>query len=293
MRDVALSELLRARREGRETLELEGVRVDLGALGAPALARAAVDEDLELFHLSAAELLRLQATSPRRPRIEGRSHRATAARRLLAGRPGERWEPPQHLGLGLAERGAVDGMRYLCEHRLGGVLCEAPARRRQVLAVLLWLRGQPEGCGPCLVTTPESELVTWRETCAQVTPDLRLAEPPDAFHGADLLLVPHAMLRRYLSELRGLGIGLALLDEAHDLPDESSAMPRAFAMLGAEVKIGVASGSLAPDRIKPLLDLVAPGYLGEDASFLARYGGGARPKELERLVASLVWRGLA
>lgn len=222
------------------------------------------------------------------------------------------------------ERG-VEWLRFLYEHRLGGLLADdmGLGKTHQSMALLLGLAEEGRLDGPCLVVAPTSVLPHWGKKLAEHAPGLRVA----THHGPDrrlsrcldpllagfgqVILTSYGVLRRDAEELSGVHWSVVIFDEIQQLKNRSTIGYRAARSLEAEVKIGLTGTPIenSLDELKALFDLVLPGYLGSDSEFEERYGnalavavgedgiepGGEEERdlaELRRLVAPFVLRRL-
>jgi superfamily II DNA or RNA helicase len=311
---VALQRILQARREGLPYLEIGGGWIDLQAPAVRALdglierAEPAVSNDR--LRLSVATLLRLQASAGAPVHLaEGDSD---ALDRLLHLRPTEPLRPLRGLATPLRpyQLAGTEWLRFLCENRLGGLLCDdmGLGKTLQTLALLLSLVEEGKAAEPFLVVCPTSVLPHWRDQVKRHAPGLRPVihhgaqrRPPTGLRTGDVLVTSYGVLRRDAEELSAIPFSVAVFDEIQQVKNRQTRSWQAVSQLKADVRLGLTGTPVENSLtdLKALFDLVLPGYLGTDADFEQQYVRQDRDideedrlQELRRIISPFILRRL-
>ncbi len=312
---ISLSEILNARQSGRRYIATEAGWIDCRCLEIEALGGALAGGDDRVsgpdgLKVSRLELLKLAALSPG-PLGVAHGGRAELVKTLLELRPSR--PLPEKTGLASAlwpyQHLGVQWLWFLHENRFGGLLCDdmGLGKTHQVMALMAALRISGANGGPYLVVCPTTVLSHWEAKLKAHAPDLRAA----VYHGLerelvsaashDVILTSCGILRRDASALAGVKYGLAVFDEVQYLKNPQTAVYKASRALNADMKLGLTGTPIENtiEDLKALMDIVMPGYMGDDETFRRRYveAGGAgladtRREELGRLISPFTLRRL-
>lgn len=314
---VSLQRLLQARRDGLPYLEIAGGWIDLQAPVVRALDGLIEREGQPIsddrLRLSVAALLRLQAAADAPVRLT--SQEAETLDRLLHLRPAEPLRPLRGLATPLRpyQLAGAEWLRFLCENRLGGLLCDdmGLGKTLQTLALLVSLLEEGKASEPFLVVCPTSVLPHWRDQIRRHAPGLRPVihhgaqrRPPTGLRKGDVLVTSYGVLRRDAEELSAIPFSVAVFDEVQQVKNRQTRSWQAVSHLVADVRLGLTGtpveNSLAD--LKALFDLVLPDYLGTDAEFEQRYiripardreaDEEERRQELRRILSPFILRRL-
>jgi len=300
---VSLAELLRARRDGLPFVEIAQGWIDLNAPAFGHLDRLAgrVEQELaaasapgghgpDAIRLSASELLRWQAAvgKPVSLPVAG----AAGLGGLLELRPALPLPPLAGLRSELRpyQRIGLDWLRFLCENRLGGLLCDdmGLGKTHQAMALLVALAEQRAVDAPCLVVCPTSVISHWRDKLRDHAPGLRALihhgvqrALPSGLGAGDVVVTSYGVLLRDAPELAGTAFAVAVFDEVQYLKNPGTKAYQAAEGLRADVKLGLTGTPIenSLDDLRALFELVLPGYLGNHPAFARRRPEGALDAE--------------
>ncbi len=295
--EVALDELLAAKQAGMPFLETRSGWIDLNA---PALrnvgslpgrqelaARAGpVGNGGARVRMSSAELLRLQASSQAPIRVEGDGRSSDFLRRFLSLRPADPLVEPDGLKSVLRpyQKLGVEWLKFLYENGLAGLLCDdmGLGKTHQAMALMVILREQLRIDLPFLVVCPRTVISHWRNKLREYAPALH----PVDYHGpqrdldesldrGDVVLTSYGVLRNDVERFADRHWGLAVFDEVQQIKNRSTQGYRAAAAINSRMKLGLTGTPIENSlvELKGLFDLVLPGYLGGDDSYLDLVGG--------------------
>ncbi len=305
--NVGLNELLEAKRAGQPYLETSAGWIDLNApalrsLGSlPGRSASAGRSSVAgnggsgnggagSVRLSSAELLRLQASSAAPIRVEGEGRRTDFLRRFLALRPADPLVEPEGLRSILRpyQKLGVEWLKFLYENGLAGLLCDdmGLGKTHQAMALMVILREQLGVGLPILVVCPRTVISHWRNKLREYAPVLR----PVYYHGphrnldesldqGDVVLTSYGVMRNDVERFGERTWGLIVFDEVQQIKNRSTQGYRAAVALKARMKIGLTGTPIENSltELKGLFDLVLPGYLGGDDSYVDFMG----PNELD------------
>jgi SNF2 family DNA or RNA helicase len=184
----------------------------------------------------------------------------------------------QHMGL--------DWLRFLCENRLGGLLCDdmGLGKTHQAMALLVALAEQRGAVAPFLVVCPTSVISHWRDKIRDHAPGLRALvhhgaqrSLPPSLQAGDVVVTSYGVMLRDAPELAEVAFAVAVFDEVQNLKNRETKAYQAAERLRAEVKLGLTGTPIenSLDDLRALFDLVLPGYLGNHPAFAARRAGSA------------------
>ncbi|MGQ9589462.1 MAG: DEAD/DEAH box helicase [Planctomycetota bacterium] len=253
---------------------LEGMRL-LAGLGGPGARGAAEGDEAEAaasdwVQVGSGEWLREVLEELRNP---------TADESLL---PGE----DLRTTLRPYQAEGVKWLRLLHRLRLGGCLADdmGLGKTVQVIALLLLVhrrdRGSAPSQRPSLVVVPASLIANWKSELARFAPGLRvriahpsedgwrLAESPEAFAGADVVVTTYGMVSRE-AWLKEAEWEIVVLDEAQAIKNPSSQQTRAAKSLRSRHRLAL-TGTPVENRLSDLwsiFDFLNPGLLGNAKEF--------------------------
>ena len=110
----------------------------------------------------------------------------------------------------------------------------------------------------------------------------------------DVVLTSYPLLRRDIEHLRDIPLRFAILDEAQSVKNAQSQGAVAAKELDAQVRVALTGTPMEnhTGELWSIFDFVLPGYLGTQAAFLRRYGGGERADELRERIRPFLMRRL-
>ncbi len=291
--DVGLGDLLAARGAGVPYFETASGWIDLdapalrnlGSLHAQVVGRAEDAGDSARIRLSSAELLRLQASSAAPVRVEGEGSRHDLLRRFLDLRPADSMVDPEGLSSVLRpyQRLGVEWLKFLYENNLAGLLCDdmGLGKTHQAMALMVILREQLAVDEPFLVVCPRTVISHWRNKLREYAPGLRPAychgpqrDLEESLADGDVILTSYGVMRNDVKRFRERRWGLVVFDEVQQIKNRSTQGYRAAAALEARMKLGMTGTPIENSltELKGLFDLVLPGYLGGDDTYLDLLG---------------------
>ena len=300
---ISLAELLRARRGGLPFVEIAQGWIDLNSPAFGHLDRlaAAVEPDTaalparaghgpDAVRLAASELLRWQAAVGKPVSLPAAG--AAALGGLLELRPALPLPPLAGLRSVLRpyQRIGLEWLRFLCENRLGGLLCDdmGLGKTHQAMALLVALAEQRSIAAPCLVVCPTSVISHWRDKLRDHAPGLRALihhgvqrALPSGLGAGDVVVTSYGVLLRDAPELAGMVWAVAVFDEVQNLKNSDTKAYQAAERLRADVKLGLTGTPIenSLDDLRALFELVLPGYLGNHPAFARRRPEGALDAE--------------
>ncbi|MBH1988719.1 MAG: DEAD/DEAH box helicase [Myxococcaceae bacterium] len=196
---------------------------------------------------------------------------------------------------------AIAWMSQLHRAGLGRLLADEMGlgKTLMVLTLIAKVREQ-EGQKPTLVIAPTSVLDVWiSESQTHFSGMMALKwhgldreERIEDAEKADIIVTSYALLRRDLSLFEKISFRYLIIDEAQIVKNSKTESWRAAKSIRAEQRLAL-SGTPIENRISDLfsiLELVAPGILGDEKRFLKRYGAGDRNPELRDRVRPMILR---
>ena len=262
--------------------------------------------------LSLLDFLHFQNTNTVPLNISGEEKKAHTLRKILHGKPSHRLpslkgmksslRPYQMIGL--------DWLYFLCENRLGGLLCDdmGLGKTHQIMALMLALRENNNVESPFLVVCPTTVLSHWLEKLRDHAPGLKVS----VFHGdqrnleksideGNVVLTSYGILRNDIQKLKCLSFSFVVFDEIQYLKNPATHAYNAAKKLNSSIKIGLTGTPIENTlwELKSLLDLTVPGYLGSNDDFSSRYvqplestPSGPEQKALSKLISPFTLRRL-
>ncbi len=313
---VSLADIYQAKLAKKRFLPVSRGWIDVAAFdldaftgqpGNPVLAAlAAGNRNLKLSRL---DLFRLKAATDKPVMISGNTAGAQDLAALLELKSPAAFTQPAGLSSPLRDyqKYGVEWLTFLYENRFGGLLCDdmGLGKTHQVMALMVWLLEERKVDQPFLVVCPTTVISHWERKIQQHAPALK----PVVYHGYNREFPSRAvpgrvMITSYGILLRDAGVlsekifALAAFDEAQSIKNADTLSYKAASAIRAEIKIGV-TGTPVENRLtelKALMDLVLPGFLGEDDRFAFRYGADSsssmpkRRRELRRLISPFTLR---
>ena len=196
-------------------------------------------------------------------------------------------------------------------YRLGlsGILADdmGLGKTVQLLALLLWASGREKEKKPSILVAPTSLLYNWAAEAKRFAPELtvwiaeggqetraRQAAALSAADAPDLYLTSYPLLRRDIDLLSPVSFRFAILDEAQYVKNAAGASALAVRRLSAETRLALTGTPMEnhPGEIWSLFDFLLPGYLGNYAAFMRRYGAGEDGDGLRRRIRPFLLRRL-
>ncbi|MBL4817752.1 MAG: DEAD/DEAH box helicase [Deltaproteobacteria bacterium] len=231
---------------------------------------------------------------------------AALAKRLTGFIPGpieeDHWLPSSlKTSLRPYQHDALVWMSQMHRAGLGRLLADEMGLGKTIMVLsLIALIKEREGLKPNLVVAPTSVLDVWVEESARHFEGLKVIKWHGADRGlqrqeaekADLVVTSYALLRRDIKELSQMPFRYLIIDEAQTIKNSKTESWKAARVLKAEQRMAL-SGTPIENRISDLfsiLELVAPGILGDERSFIRRYGMAERNAELRERVKPLILR---
>jgi SNF2 family DNA or RNA helicase len=196
----------------------------------------------------------------------------------------------------------------LYEARMGGILADEMGLGKTV-QVIAALSAAKKKNGPMksIIVTPTSLVYHWVAEFKRFDDSLtvrlvtgvreerrRQIEELRGDAGVDVILTSYPLLRRDIENLRDIPMRFAILDEAQFVKNAQSIGAAAAKELNAQVRVALTGTPMEnhTGELWSIYDFVLPGYLGSQASFLRRYGGGERAEELRERIRPFLMRRL-
>ncbi len=196
----------------------------------------------------------------------------------------------------------------LYEARMGGILADEMGLGKtvQVIAALSAAR-KKDGPMKSLIVTPTSLVYHWLAEFKRFDDSLtvrlisgvreernRQIAEVKADPTVDVVLTSYPLLRRDIETIREIPLRFAILDEAQFVKNAQSIGATAAKELDAQVRVALTGTPMEnhTGELWSIFDFALPGYLGTQASFLRRYGGGERAEELQERIRPFLMRRL-
>ena len=206
------------------------------------------------------------------------------------------------------QRRGVGWLLSLYESRMGGILADEMGLGKtvQVIAALSAAK-RKDGPQKSIIITPTSLSYHWlaefkrfdgamvvrmvngkREERQRAIAEIKADET------VDVILTSYSLLRRDIDALTEIPLRFAILDEAQFVKNAHSLGSTAAKGLNAQVRIALTGTPMEnhPGELWSIFDFALPGYLGAQATFLRRYGGGERTEELQERIRPFLIRRL-
>lgn len=221
----------------------------------------------------------------------------------------EQYVPPRLLKkLVPYQRRGTGWLLSLYEARMGGILADEMGLGKtvQVIAALSAAR-RKNGRQKSIIVTPTSLVYHWLAEFKRFDESLvvrliggqreerrQAVESAKADEEVDVILTSYPLLRRDIDLLRDIPLRFAILDEAQFVKNAQSLGAAAAKELTAQVRVALTGTPMEnhTGELWSIFDFVLPGYLGTQATFLRRYGGGERMEELQERIRPFLMRRL-
>ena len=196
----------------------------------------------------------------------------------------------------------------LYEARMGGILADEMGLGKtvQIIAALSAARRR-DGVMKSMIVTPTSLTYHWLAEFKRFDESMvvrvvtgpreerrRAIEEIKHDPSVDVVLTSYPLLRRDIEHLRDIPLRFAILDEAQSVKNAQSQGAVAAKELDAQVRVALTGTPMEnhTGELWSIFDFVLPGYLGTQAAFLRRYGGGERADELRERIRPFLMRRL-
>ncbi len=217
---------------------------------------------------------------------------------------------PQRLRRKLApyQRRGSAWVLSLYEARMGGILADEMGLGKtvQIIAALSAAKRR-DGTQKSMIVTPTSLTYHWLAELKRFDDGLvvrliagpreerrRAIEEMKRDESVDVIVTSYPLLRRDIALLRDIPLRFAVLDEAQSVKNAQSQGAVAAKELDAQVRIALTGTPMEnhTGELWSIFDFVLPGYLGTQAAFLRRYGGGEHAEELRERIRPFLMRRL-
>ncbi len=200
-------------------------------------------------------------------------------------------------------------LRFLKEHRLGGILADdmGLGKTLQVIAFLSHLKKAGSGQLPTLILCPTSLVSNWRNEIARFSDCLKVttlfgaqrSASFDELAGADCILTTYPLLKRDFAHYSALHFSNLILDEAQTIKNDTAQVSKLVKKLKADFKLCLSGTPVENNltELKSLFDFCLPKLLGSTAHFkryfqlpIERLQDKGRADELSQIVKPFVLR---
>jgi superfamily II DNA or RNA helicase len=185
-------------------------------------------------------------------------------------------------------------LQHLKRHGQGGVLADdmGLGKTLQTIAHLAIEHTSNALCPPSLIVCPTSLVYNWQRELSRFAPQLRVRayhgkarhEQREWLDGADVIVTSYPILLRDREVLEPLSYHVLVLDEAQAIKNHESSAHEAVKALRAEQRLCL-SGTPIENRLSELwslFDFLAPGLLGSEGQFRARFPSQLRDSLLDQ-----------
>ena len=196
----------------------------------------------------------------------------------------------------------------LYEARMGGILADEMGLGKtvQIIAALSAAKRR-DGTQKSMIVTPTSLTYHWLAELKRFDENLvvrvitgarderrQAIEAMKKEDDVDVILTSYPLLRRDIEYLKDIPLRFAVLDEAQSVKNAQSLGAVAAKELDAQVRIALTGTPMEnhTGELWSIFDFILPGYLGTQASFLRRYGGGEHAEELRERIRPFLMRRL-
>ena len=196
----------------------------------------------------------------------------------------------------------------LYEARMGGILADEMGLGKtvQIIAALSAAKKR-DGTMKSMIVTPTSLTYHWLAELKRFDETLvvrvitgarderrQAIEAMKKEDDVDVILTSYPLLRRDIDHLRDIPLRFAVLDEAQSVKNAQSLGAVAAKELDAQVRIALTGTPMEnhTGELWSIFDFILPGYLGTQAAFLRRYGGGEYAEELRERIRPFLMRRL-
>jgi SNF2 family DNA or RNA helicase len=177
------------------------------------------------------------------------------------------------------QKRAVEWLLFLYDNYFGGLLCDEMGlgKTHEALGALAASLEQRENRAGALIVCPTTVISHWQRLIAEFAPDLRAS----LYHGPDrrietddsVLITSYGVMRNDIERLSQRMFGIIVFDEIQNLKNRATGYFDAASRLRARSRFGL-TGTPVENSVadlKALFDVVLPGYLGEDTTFVEQY----------------------
>ncbi|NLV59587.1 MAG: DEAD/DEAH box helicase family protein [Clostridiales bacterium] len=206
------------------------------------------------------------------------------------------------------QRRGAGWLLSLYEAHMGGILADEMGLGKtvQVIAALSAAK-KKNGRQKSIIVTPTSLVYHWLAEFKRFDESLivrlvggqreerrQTIESIKADDQVDVILTSYPLLRRDIDLFRDLPLRFAILDEAQFVKNAQSLGATAAKELSAQVRVALTGTPMEnhTGELWSIFDFALPGYLGTQATFLRRYGGGERMQELQERIRPFLMRRL-
>lgn len=196
----------------------------------------------------------------------------------------------------------------LYEARMGGILADEMGLGKtvQIIAALSAAKRR-DGTQKSVIVTPTSLTYHWLAEFKRFDDSMvvrvitgpredrrRAIEAIKQEEDVDVILTSYPLLRRDIDYIKDIPLRFAVLDEAQSVKNAQSQGAVAAKELDAQVRIALTGTPMEnhTGELWSIFDFILPGYLGTQASFLRRYGGGEHAEELRERIRPFLMRRL-
>ncbi len=235
-----------------------------------------------------------------------RDESVKAAVRALSGKETAKPVLPDGLALRNYQQAGLEWLYNLDRIGMGGILADdmGLGKTVQIIALLSCIRRPGE---VSLIVAPTSLVYNWQSELQRFAPDLSLVvlsgtadqrektiRHIQAQRDVDVLITSYPLIRRDIDALETIDFRLAVLDEAQQIKNVSSAGASAVRRIRAGSRFALTGTPLENNvgELWNLVDFVLPGYLGTYTSFMRKYQDGRNEAQLRRKIRPFLLRRL-
>lgn len=206
------------------------------------------------------------------------------------------------------QRRGSEWLISLYEAHMGGILADEMGlgKTLQVIAALSAAK-RKDGTQKSIIVTPTSLTYHWlaelkrfddslivRVVTGQRDERRHAIRDLQQSNDVDVILTSYPLLRRDIDYYKDIPMRFAVLDEAQSVKNAQSQGALAARELNAQARIALTGTPMEnhTGELWSIFNFVLPGYLGTQAAFLRRYGGGEHAEELRERIRPFLMRRL-